>query len=157
MDTKQLLSDSPQTLEIGPWENPVVDAALRLPSLRTGSRLGRTDLLFRASDAQNLVCDGNTLTDAGITASRRLWLLYEYASLTNLNGNHGYTTIFAMVTSVVESTTIVHVGFDWLHGDNPSRLTFDSRESKIRKSLLNGKSWRALHSLEHPERGITIR
>ena len=157
MDTKQLLSEFPEPPEIGLWENPVVDAALMLPSLRPGSRLNTTNILFGASDAQNLVCDGNTLTDAGITASRRLWLLYKYDSLTDFDGTYGYATIFAMVTSVVESTTIIHVGFDWRYGDNPNRLTFDSGEFKIRKSLLDQKCWRALHSFEYRERSITVR
>jgi len=156
-DARQVLSEFPQPPAFDLWNNPVADRSHSFDSFATGARLISTSLLFQASNADGLCCDGNRLLDAGISASRRLWLMYQYDSLTEFDGTTGYTSIFVLVTVVVgERETVVHVGFDWLNGDRPSRLTFDASESKIQASVLNRKWWRVLHELKRPTHGLTI-
>ena len=147
-DTSELIGEFHIPPEFNLWSNPVAERAQFMSSLGLGTRLESTNLLFNASGASSLCCDGNSILDAGISKSRRLWLFYQFDSLTNLQGLSNYSTYFGMVSSIVDrETTRVHVGFHWMHGDRPNRLTLQKSEAKIKKTILRNDRWLALHTL----------
>lgn len=149
-ETANLLNEfeQPPTFEL--WQNPVVASASGLRSLRGGSRETETDQLFDASGASGLVDDGRRLITGGITSQRRLWLLYCYDSLTDFDGHSNYTSVNAVVSSILTEpkTMDLWFGFDWLPSESISRLNFEPEEAKIVADVLSRNHWRALHRLQ---------
>ena len=129
------------------FANPIVKRAHDYPAI---SRSFGTKL-FAGLGAKNLICDAFILVDAGITANRRIWIEYEYASLTDFDGRERYTEFFALATAIVKDEIInMHFGFDWKLGSEPKRHNFDVCEERLNKKILQQKFWRRLHARETP-------
>lgn len=115
-----------------------------------GNRTLIADEIFRSCNAHNFCDDGHYLIDGGISKRRRLWLIYQFNSLTGYDGQHNYTSVYALLTAVTDeqNTTDVFFGFDSKHHDTLSRLVFDNPESRLRRKVLKDTLWHAVHKLK---------
>ena len=151
-DAAQLLAsfETPPAFEL--WHNPVTSKALRLASLGpTGNRSLIADNVFSNCNASNLCDDGHHLVDGGINQQDRLWLVYQFHSLTDYQGQSNYTSISALISAITndQCATDLFFGFDWNQPEAPCRLIFEESEATILKTVLIDEAWRAVHRMAY--------
>ena len=137
------------------WDNPVTAAASRFDSLADDSLSMEADLLHNASNASLICDDGHVLVDVGVTRSKRPWLLYDYHSLTDFNGDDRYTTFCVLRTAqfVDGDTLSLTLGYQWLGDRTISRLDFERDDNWITSNILTSDHWRILHAYDRPKCG----
>lgn len=150
VDAARLLAefDTPPAFRL--WDNPVLSAARKYPSLfPKGHQSLMGDVVFNGS---LLVDDGHQLQDAGINAHRRLWMIYRFDSLTDTNGDANYTIITTLlsITQQDDKTIDLLYGFDWQGTETLCRLILDAPENKLVDNVFSKQKWTALHSIAVP-------
>ena len=115
----------------------------------TGGRSQTTTEIFNNCNAQLLCDDGWDLVDGGINQHRRLWLTYNFNSLTDYNGRKNYTTIVALLSVMtnVQNESKLVFGFDWKHTETLSRLLFDTTDASLERTVFSDNSWHSLHEV----------
>lgn len=138
--------DCPPTFEV--WDNPVAAKAREYRFLvPDGGRSSITDYVFEQCNAGCLVDDGSNLVDAGITLDRRLWLIYQYHSLTDFYGDRKHTSVNALLSIIQLDDQSIDLSFcfDWLHNEALSRLNFENDEGQLSRFVFAKCNWRTLH------------
>ena len=138
--------DCPPPFEL--WNNPVAAKAREYRFLAPdGGRSSITNDIFEQCNAGCLVDDGSSLVDAGITLDRRLWLIYQYHSLTDLYGDDKFISVIALLSMIQldDESIDLTFGFDWLHNETLSRLNFENDESELSPLVFAKSNWRTLH------------
>ena len=118
----------------------------------SGSRSQTTRDIFNNCNAQHLCDDGCDLIDGGINAYRRLWLIYNFHSLTDYRGRQNYTEIVASISVVINDhhESKLFFGFDWKREETLSRLIFDADDATLEKSVFRHDAWHAVHHRADP-------
>ena len=135
--------------ESGLWDNPVVAFVSGFKSLSGASCSLESNRLHAAANASKLCDDGCSLVDGGMSKSNRLWLLYDYNSLTDFQGRDRYATFRVLLSAVFAEPDVVWLtlGYCWLSDDTLSRLHFDRNEKWIAENVLDRDHWRVVHEL----------
>ena len=139
--------DTPPPFEV--WANPVVERARGYSTLAPSRRhLNVADEIFRSCNALNLCDDGYDLVDGGINHGRRLWLTYQFTSLTDYDGRQNYTSVAALISLVRtdQFESEIFFGFGWSRNETLSRFVFDESEDTLKKTVLHKPAWRAVHA-----------
>ena len=147
--------ETPPEFEL--WNNPVTLKAMTFDSLGlSGGRSLIADEIFRNCNAHHLCDDGCRLVDGGINHHRRLWLTYQFNSLTDYDNNQNYTSIDVLVSVIVndQHASEVFFGFDWKRQETLSRLMFDETDATLKATVLVDDAWHSVHRLEY--RRITM-
>ena len=148
-DSVKLLAafETPPAFDL--WTNPVVQQARMFESLAPAGGWSLSSDIFSHCNALNLCDDGWDLIDGGITKYRRLWLTYQFNSLTDYGGQYNYTTVLALLSVVtnpnLESELVF--GFGWNRPETLSRLMFDAPDATLAKSVFCNDAWRSLHTV----------
>ena len=117
----------------------------------SGNRSLVADDIFRNCGAHKLCDDGHHLVDGGINEHRRLWLTYQFDSLTDYDDRQKYTSLVALISVVANEQcgSELFFGFDWKRPETLSRLIFDKTEATLMETVFADESWHSVHRLAY--------
>ncbi|MEO1528934.1 MAG: hypothetical protein AAFX06_26230 [Planctomycetota bacterium] len=142
-EAAELLTSFEEPPAFNLWDNPVVARARSFKSLRPDRFFA--DTIFQHCNSKELCADGEYICDGGINQHLRLWIVYEYRSLTDFRGESNYTYIHGLISAInrTPNESELFFGFGWQGSDPLSRLNLGIAERKLKRAVLSLKCWRS--------------